>query len=1150
MISKSSAIQRAGRAGRTEPGKCYRLYSEEEFYEMRESSLPEIKKMHLGMAALTLLELGVTNIRGFDFIERPDASALDRALENLLMLGAIDRAGKLTAEGKEIAKLPLEPRASKIVLMGSGMGCRKEAVALGAMMASAGAVFLRIGTPEEKKLADEAKLKLCHENGDLLSLLEVYKEWELLKKRKERNQWCVKNYINAKTMRIVEETAAEINHALKNVRVVTQKEQKNMSESEIHVALMKAIIFAYYDNLAVFSGYGRCGYYSPRLTKLLAVHPSSVLHSLNHNHLFVVYQEILKTSADYIVTITPVINEDWLHEVCPLPEYALDPEEIRSVRLVKCPFVDVGDSVLRALIGKQGTNLRHFENQITDEGRIAGAIETVFEEGIINVYTSSSPDQRYEIIARKLIKNFITKQKVRLLDEYKELFIGRNGSPYRMILGKGGVVSNVLQPLEFLTIDIFLKESDGIQISSEMVASVSEMISRTVTRCGDVADIKCFIDNTPSSNWERNVKWGRVTFKSAKAAAEAVKQLSMQLESGTEIVARPARSFVGSQGYAQTETSVKVMWSRRASRGFGFVKCEDSAMTLVTAFILNGRMVGSKIIRCKLDKKDGNSIFVSNIDPMLTSDELKVELQRHTANQLMDVKVVYHKNILQKSWEQESATYKRILQQHTQRHLPTEINILSPKGESPYVFCYLKLPSAQQAHEVVQLLDGQAGLLGTQRVKATLILNTSIFCSFRVYDVLQERIDSKIDQIKGRGIKVVISDDRQKTAKILSLKAENIEALLKSTTELRQIVEGRVLPIENPKELLVLNSHFAKQKLKDLSLKLECIIEFDNRMQQLLVFGNDSTTVEAEVRRLLRTLYDENYFEVSLRKEGWPPGLMKALIKKYGSDLNCILNGKEGSIKLDIRRHLIKAVAPSEVQEDILNKIKECMQEITQRPLIASSAEEDCAVCFCPLDQNKYRLQYCGHQFCVECVSQQILSAVQDKNYPIKCVNEGCSSPFVIQDFLRLLGTTKRNDLSSSALNDFVNRNQESYRYCLTPNCKLVYRISEDGEMFMCPSCGRRLCTTCHVDYHDGMTCAIYKATKGDPDWKSVMEWARDKKDVRNCPGCKMMIEKNGGCMHMTCKNCNIHICWRCMKTFGDSNACYNHLGSCGGIFG
>ncbi|KAK4366997.1 hypothetical protein RND71_014877 [Anisodus tanguticus] len=109
-VSQSSANQRAGRGGRTEPGKCYRLYSQSDFEAMPRHQEPEIRKIHLGVAVLRILVLGIKNVRDFDFVDAPSPKAIEMATRNLVKLGAVtqrddDDTYELTAVGLKLVKL-------------------------------------------------------------------------------------------------------------------------------------------------------------------------------------------------------------------------------------------------------------------------------------------------------------------------------------------------------------------------------------------------------------------------------------------------------------------------------------------------------------------------------------------------------------------------------------------------------------------------------------------------------------------------------------------------------------------------------------------------------------------------------------------------------------------------------------------------------------------------------------------------------------------------------------------------------------------------------------------------------------------------------------------------------------------------------------
>lgn len=145
-ISQAAAKQRAGRAGRTQPGKCFRLYTEQSFLtQLPQQTPPEILRSNVTSTVLMLKRLGVQNLAKFDFMAPPPSEALMRALESLYSLGALDDNGQITPLGSLLAEFPLEPQLTKCLLLSPFYHCMNEILSILAML-SVPSVFTRAGT--------------------------------------------------------------------------------------------------------------------------------------------------------------------------------------------------------------------------------------------------------------------------------------------------------------------------------------------------------------------------------------------------------------------------------------------------------------------------------------------------------------------------------------------------------------------------------------------------------------------------------------------------------------------------------------------------------------------------------------------------------------------------------------------------------------------------------------------------------------------------------------------------------------------------------------------------------------------------------------------------------------------------------------------
>lgn len=204
-ISQAQARQRAGRAGRTGPGKCYRLYTEAAFRnEMLPNSIPDIQRTNLSHTILMLKAMGINDLLSFDFMDPPPAPTMITALESLYALSALDDEGLLTRLGRKMADFPMEPPLAKMLIASVELGCSEEILSIVAML-SVQSVFYR---PKEKQgQADSKKAKFHQPEGDHLTLLTVYNGW---KASNFSNPWCYENFIQARSMRRAQDVRKQL----------------------------------------------------------------------------------------------------------------------------------------------------------------------------------------------------------------------------------------------------------------------------------------------------------------------------------------------------------------------------------------------------------------------------------------------------------------------------------------------------------------------------------------------------------------------------------------------------------------------------------------------------------------------------------------------------------------------------------------------------------------------------------------------------------------------------------------------------------------------------------------------------------------------------------------------------------------------------
>lgn len=204
-ISQAAAKQRAGRAGRTGPGKTYRLYTERAYRdEMLPTPVPEIQRTNLATTVLQLKTMGINDLLHFDFMDAPPVESLVMALEQLHSLSALDNEGLLTRLGRRMAEFPLEPNLSKMLIMSVALQCSDEILTIVSML-SVQNVFYR---PKDKQaVADQKKAKFNQIEGDHLTLLAVFNSW---KNNKFSNAWCYENFVQIRTLKRAQDVRKQL----------------------------------------------------------------------------------------------------------------------------------------------------------------------------------------------------------------------------------------------------------------------------------------------------------------------------------------------------------------------------------------------------------------------------------------------------------------------------------------------------------------------------------------------------------------------------------------------------------------------------------------------------------------------------------------------------------------------------------------------------------------------------------------------------------------------------------------------------------------------------------------------------------------------------------------------------------------------------
>ncbi|XP_050406181.1 pre-mRNA-splicing factor ATP-dependent RNA helicase DHX16 isoform X1 [Patella vulgata] len=301
-ISKASANQRAGRAGRVAAGKCFRLYTAWAYKnELEDNTIPEIQRTNLGNVVLLLKSLGINDLINFDFMDPPPHETLVLALEQLYALGALNHRGELTKLGRRMAEYPVDPMMSKMIIAAEQYKCSKEIITIAAMLSVNNAIFYR---PKDKIVhADTARQNFFRPGGDHLTLLNVYTQWE---ETDYSTQWCYENFIQHRSMKRARDVRDQLESLLERTEIEITSDVGNT------VGIRKAITSGYFYHTVRLSKGGQ--YKTVKHQQTVMIHPNSSL--FEEHPRWIIYFELVFTTKEFMRQVIEIENS-WLMEVAP-----------------------------------------------------------------------------------------------------------------------------------------------------------------------------------------------------------------------------------------------------------------------------------------------------------------------------------------------------------------------------------------------------------------------------------------------------------------------------------------------------------------------------------------------------------------------------------------------------------------------------------------------------------------------------------------------------------------------------------------------------------------------------------------------------------------------------------------------------------------
>ncbi|GBM29492.1 putative pre-mRNA-splicing factor ATP-dependent RNA helicase DEAH9 [Araneus ventricosus] len=872
--------------------------------------------------------------------------------------------------------------------------------------------------------------------------------------------WCKNHFINPNTMRKIHSSVLEICDIISNC--LGKKIIPEFSDFQNYYLDLTEILFeCFFSNLCVYTGYFKSGYRVLSSSLLAFIHPESVTYQTESAPQFILYDQMICNKKTTIFHITVVPN-DIIMKALMNGMLPYENEDLFDASL-RCRTIEpVGEELMNdLLLGPDGKKLRMIEENIKKE---CGS-DLVFLEASINkgcVYVYALPD--YVDFAQCFVQDILKSKFNGILSENQleilELKYNQNKICLEINWSKGAVATN-----------LYLKSQ------SEIVNTFHQDYIATET-----------LDNFSDAHYF------------------------------------PYQLFIA--------------WIRRPCSGKGYINFNSAeGFRIARKLALRNITIFGCDIFIQASKKRENQLYITGLPPETNANILKQELQLLIPNSMIDSIELEYKppfKMVEDDIISLSSVIADVCKEFT---ILGEFDVTVPKPDPKDLdmVVYIDVLDNEALSLIAEVLSGI--VVRNKKFITKILYNLVVKCDKELCKVLKHAFITELERIKqdiknfsenNNDFEIGCSIDLESEEKaLIKISSDNNEILSLLHRKVNDLLAGEMLSSQTVKDLDNIFFYGGQVWLKNLERAENVRIVMDNKMKTLTLYGSHTAcdNVKCQIAMFLEDAENHVIQTISLSTEENSSMLLKAVIKKYGVDLEHFIQSCDlHSAALDIKAHQLLVRGSSKSIE----KAEECIKALSDELDIiipdVGQSHEICPVCVCPAYNLTFRLEHCGHLYCLECIQ----ALVEQAQFPVRCCAENCFKDIVVKDIRKILkdDPVKIKTLLENSMKDYLERNRENIFYCPAPDCSMFFYKKElSANKLNCPLCKNDICTKCNVIYHGGYTCDMYQNSKKDADY-SFKVWQKTTTRCKQCPRCKTAIEKIAGCNHMTCASCKQSFCW------------------------